>query len=120
VTNPDRIDFTALPDRGGVIVTKMRRDASASRDIPIESETKSVDFDLANALAWCKRNGYTVRQWYGGARAWKGPVWIIRTRQEIVQKRRDLEAQALAKFRQNPGKWHREESHLALDLAYDG
>jgi len=87
---PDRIDFTVLADNQ-VVITKMRRDLSGPkpRDIPLVggSSTKPAGFDLAEALAWCKDNGYTVRQWDTGARAWKGQPWVIRTRRGIKRAR---------------------------------
>ena len=91
---PDRIDFTNLAD-GRVIVLKLRRDAAdpaAPRDIPLPDnghDIKPATFDLDAALAWCRRNGYTIRQWPGGARAWLGNPWVIRTRQQILQRRKN-------------------------------
>lgn len=116
--NPDRIDFTRLQD-GRISVTKLRRDAANRRDVPLEHDIHN-DLELKGALDWCRDNGYTVRRWYNGARAWRGQIWIIRTRYQIMRMRQELEAQALRKFRQEPGRWHQEESTLALDLAYDG
>jgi len=62
MARPDRIDFTILSDNQ-VVITKMRRDLAGPkrRDIPLVggSSTKPAGFDLAEALAWCKDNGYT-------------------------------------------------------------
>jgi hypothetical protein len=114
--HPDRIDFTQLPD-GRVVVQKLRRDTRTNparpRDIPLESEVKPEDFDLAGALAWCQGHGYTVREWTGGARAWKGEPWVIRTRAQIARKRQQIEAEV----RRGGGGGR---SLLSLDLAYDG
>ena len=114
--HPDRIDFVQLPD-GRVVVQKLRRDARTDparpRDIPFESDVKPQSFDLEDALAWCRENGYSVRQWAGGARAWKGEPWVIRTRAQILRKRRQIEAEVRA----NGGS---KQSLLSLDLAYDG
>lgn len=112
----DRIDF--IQTAAGVVVRKYSKQPYKDR---IHScETKPADFDLQAALDWCQTHGYTVRTWHGGARAWKGAIWPIRTSWQIVRKRQDLEQIALAKMRQEPGKWHHEETLLALDLAYDG
>jgi hypothetical protein len=115
---PDRIDFQVLADRR-VVVVKMRR-ADGYRDIPTRHEIKTTDFDLDAALAWCKENGYTVRRWPSGARAWRGKPWPVRTAHQIVKLRRKLEADWLTEFRRNPGKWSTFDTLLSLDLAYDG
>ena len=82
---PDRIDFTTLAD-GRVIILKLRRDMTnptAPRDIPTAHDIKMVGFDLDVALDWCAQHGYVIRRWPGGARAWQGTAWIIRTRHQI-------------------------------------
>ena len=86
MTPPDRIDFTILQD-GHVAVLKL--DRQAQRDIPRPegNDFKPPGFDLEAALNWCRANGYTVRQWPGGARAWLGKPWPIRTRYQIMQRR---------------------------------
>jgi hypothetical protein len=121
---PDRIDFTILED-DRINVLKLRRDTTdpaAPRDTPLPDghEIKSADFDLEAALAWCESNGYTVRRWPGGARAWKGEPWVIRTGWQIVKLRRKLEARWRTEFRRNPGRWSSFDTLLSLDLAYDG
>ena len=87
---PDRIDFTTLAD-GRVIILKLRRDMTtptAPRDIPTANDIKMVGFDLDAALDWCQDNGYAIRRWPGGARAWRAPTpWIIRTR-NLIQRMR--------------------------------
>lgn len=100
---PDRIDFTRMSD-DRVIVLKLRRDTAdpqAPRDIPEGHDIKLAGFDLDAALAWCQANGYTVRRWLGGARAWLGGIWPIRTRNQI-QRMRDNQPCA------------------QMDFAYDG
>jgi hypothetical protein len=116
--NPDRIDFAELPD-GRINVIKMTRDRAYRRDIPTDHAIHE-DLDFDEALDWLRENGYTVRCWPGGARAWKGTPWIIRTRREIWQKRQQAEAAALADLNRNPGKWHDSETRLQLDFAYEG
>jgi len=117
MAHPDRIDFSQMGD-GHIIVQKLRRDAETEparpRDIPVSTEVKSPDFALANALAWCRGNGYAVRQWPGGARAWKGSPWVIRTRAQIRRKRQQVETQ----ISRTGGS--KSSSLLSLDFAYDG
>ena len=112
---PDRIDFTLLGD-GRVIVQKLHRDTKTEpgrpRDIPTSTEIKPAEFALATALAWCRDNGYTVRQWADGARAWHGKPWPIRTRAQIRRKREQAEKQVA----RTGGKG----SLLMLNFAYDG
>ena len=93
MNKPDRIDFTLMHD-GRVIVLKFRRDETdpaRPRDIPIPGghDIKPAGFDLDAALDWCQHNGYAIRRWEGGVRAWKGDKpWVIRTREQIQRKRR--------------------------------
>jgi hypothetical protein len=109
--NPDRIDFGQLGD-GRVNVVKMRRDAPNRRDVPTGHEIKHAGFDLDAALAWCEDNGYTVRRWQGGARAWKGEPWVIRTRAQISRMRERNTLRAMGG--RGTG------ASLFLDYAYDG
>ena len=103
--HPDRIDFLKLSD-GRVVILKLRRDATdpaAPRDIPIiGGHDIKADFNLDAALAWCTANGYSVRRWPGGARAWKGVPWVIRTACQIIRMRRENSCK------------------VSLDFAYDG
>jgi hypothetical protein len=106
--HPDRIDFIVVPS--GVAVTKFW--LIDGRSIPLHGgEMKPVDFDMEGALAWCEAHGYTVRRWEGGARAWKGAPWPIRTRAQILRKRSEVEREALA--------GHSSGNLLSLDFAYD-
>ncbi len=119
VKRPDRIDFTALGD-GRVIVVKLWHDSENRQDIPVSRDTKPDGFSLDEALEWCRNNGYVVRTWPGGARAWKGELRVIRTAHEIMRLRRKLEAEWQAAFGRNPGRWSDLDTLLSLDLAYDG
>lgn len=114
---PDRIDFVALP-QGKVVVTKMRRDTTEKarpRDVVTETEVKPSDFDLTAALAWCEAHGYTIRQWDGGARAWRGEPWAIRTRSQIARRRQQAERPARQHSRAG-----RSTSLLSLNFAFEG
>ena len=117
MTLPDRIDFTKLGD-GRTIVQKLRRDTETEpgrpRDIPTSTEIKPAGFALVDALTWCRDNGYTVRQWTDGARAWHGKPWPIRTRAQIRRKRAQAEKQV------NRTGGSENGSLLSLDFAYDG
>lgn len=113
MAKPDRIDFLTLP-QGRIVVTKMRRDVSVPavpRDVVTGTEVKSPDFDLTEALTWCTTHGYSIRQWDGGARAWKGEPWVIRTRSQVTRRRRQAERQARA---------GRTTNLLSLDFAFEG
>ena len=106
---PDRIDFSVVAC--GVVVTKFWL-LSGRTVAPYGAEVKPPEFDLDGALAWCAENGYTVRRWPGGARAWKGKPRPIRTRSQIWQKRARAERLAL----RGDGRG----STLGLDFALDG
>ncbi|MCP4540468.1 MAG: hypothetical protein GY832_25300 [Chloroflexi bacterium] len=128
---PDRIDFEKLND-GQIIVIKMRR--NGRRSIPTEHEIKAADFDLDAALDWCRENGYTVRSWHYGARAWRGKPWPIRTVRQIIEDRDRLRKNERHYFHKLHGgdalkegtshkvreMWSKFSILLGLDLAYDG
>jgi len=112
---PDRIDFCRLAD-GRIAVTKMRRDGA--RDVAISHNVRAADFGLDAALDWCREHGYTVHVWRGGARAWRGEPWVIRTRLQIWRKREQVERETADFIRRNPGK--PTPGLTFLDFAYDG
>jgi len=106
---PDRIDFHIMSD-GRVIVQKMRRDTTnpaQPRDIPLANghSIEPPGFDIESAVTWCQDHGYTVRRWHGGARAWLGGAWVIRTRHQIKRAQERAE---------------RAKENYFLDFAYDG
>lgn len=52
---------------------------------PLQRRQASAD-EIATAIQWCKSHGWTVFEWPGGARAWKGkpmPVYDTSTIQRI-------------------------------------
>lgn len=100
-----RMDFIILAD-GSITINKL---GDTGRLAVIESETKP-GFDIENALAWCRSNGWTVRRWPGGARAWKHGLVPVRTRGAIIKLRDEL--------RMNP-RPDLEGQGVNLDLAYD-
>ncbi len=97
--NPDRIDFLTLKNK--TIVNKLEK--HNGRDIVVSNVVKT-DFDLDAALDWCRANGYTVRTWDGGARAFKGSPWVIRTRRQIQKTWQNFYG----------------EGKVNMDFAYDG
>lgn len=113
-TLPDRIDFTILDD-GRIIVQKMQRQAAERRDIVTDHDIH-LDLDLTFALDWCREHGYTIRTWDGGARAWHGEIWVIRTRSQIKRRREQAERQVAALLHRS-----RPVPNLTFsDFAYDG
>ena len=95
----DRIDFTILSKQ--VIVNKMMQ--RNGRTVVVCHEIKS-DLDLEAALNWCMNNGFTVRRWDGGARAFFGKPWPIRNRSQIRKARERFSG----------------EGKVNMDFAYDG
>lgn len=81
-----RIDFIRLDD--GWHIRKYPYGWTAKTS-PLSDETKP-DTDIAQAIAWCKANGWTVREWPNGARAWKGEIKPIRDTNTIKYLRRQV------------------------------
>ena len=95
---PQRVDFYLLPSGKRVVVTKMRHEGQ--RSIPL-GEPTIVERDTDSLLAEYEANGYTVRRWDGGARAWLGKPWPIRTVSQVQRMRSS-------------------HPHRQIDFAYDG
>ncbi|MDR3572821.1 MAG: hypothetical protein P4L50_03085 [Anaerolineaceae bacterium] len=102
-----RIDFRTIA--GKVRVSKYPWGWTALTR-PVTEETKPVGFDLEASLKWCADNGFTVRRFPGGARAWKGEVLPIRDRYTIQRMRRDID---------NGKRPDLVTNDFCLDLAYD-
>ena len=85
-----RIDF--IETSNGVVVNKLAW--NGQRYIVTNGTTKTEEenpeFVLEEALAWCEKNGWSVRRWYGGARAFKGEPRVIRTTGQIKSLRERL------------------------------
>lgn len=101
-----RLDFHVLPS--GTVVNKLGPNESGK--LIVIDHTVRAGFDLDGALAWCRANGWTVRTWPGGARAWHGPARPVRTRAEIQRLRDELQTYPRPELE---GKAH------TLDLAFD-
>lgn len=109
--HPDRIDFKDTGEK--ILVTKFYRIDGKDRPDPNGANVKPADFDMKWALAWCEQNGYTVRRWYNGGRAWKGTeLWPVRTRSRIKRCRRELERMAQSGM-------YADANLLSMDLRYD-
>jgi len=110
----DRIDF--LESNGRVLVSKFRH-VSGRSDQP-HGEAYELDRPLQEALDWCRENHYTIYEWSGGARAFRGEPWPIRSSRAMKTLRDRMEQEANAAMRSDPGTWHKAESLLLFDLAY--
>jgi hypothetical protein len=74
------------------------------------SQREMTDAEAATAIAWCKQHGWTVREFPGGARAWKGEVKPVRDASTIKMLRRQIEAN----FRRNEV-----DVRARFDMAFD-
>ena len=109
MSTPDivRLDFHVTPQ--GVVLAKFKRCQSVY--MPTERTIKT-EFDLENSIAWCLANGWTVRRWPNGARAWKGAAVPIRDQQAAERTQRDFPLPAVEA---EPG-----ELPAEYDYRYDG
>lgn len=106
--NITRIDMHQIPQ--GIVVHKFPHYWTAAT--PPASTTTNEAMTLDQMTAWLEENGWTVRRWPGGARAWKGEMMPVRTASQIRRKREEL--------RQRWQDWNRQGVQVhALDLAYD-
>ena len=76
---------------GGAWTVKKFPYGWTARTYPITTEKKPAEFDIEETLAWCQENGWTVRRWPGGARAWKGEPLPIRDQRAVLIMRRRAE-----------------------------
>ena len=106
-TEITRMDFVTTPR--GVIVNKLGKNWNG-RLVVVTGETKPAGFNLEKALAWCESQGWTVRRWPGGARAWKYGLEPVRSKSQVISLRDDL--------RQNP-RPELQGQAVGLDLLYD-
>ncbi len=81
----DRIDFHQSGERW--IVSKFTR-CELGAYLPI-SRKSEIDFDVDVALTWCREHGWAVREWPGGARAWKREVEPVRSALQAERMKRD-------------------------------
>ena len=76
----------------------------------LKIEERPGDFDLGGALDWCRHHGWTVREWPGGARAFKDGLIPVRERAAIQSMRRTV---------QNNMALGHPDAHNQFDLDYD-
>lgn len=77
---------------------------------PLTDETKGPEFDLESSLTWCEQNGWNVRRWPGGGRAFKGEPMPVRTGAAIMSMRRNVEKSFFS---------GQTDTRRAFDLAFD-
>lgn len=99
-----RIDMAISQD--GLRVMKYP-DGWSIESQPIENYVNAA-WSIDDAIAWLQKNGWTVRRWYYGARAFKGTLYPIRNTAQIKRKRKELMEHPDPKI-----QWH------AVDLAFD-
>lgn len=104
VIRTTRIDLHAIPQ--GLAVYRYAEGWTAST--PAFDKHVNPEWTLDQAIAWLQSNGWTVRSWNTGARAWLGQVLPVRDKSGILRKRRHLERYPNTDL----------QAH-ALDLAYD-
>ena len=80
-----RIDLTEKPDKT-VFVCKYPEGWTAKSHPVSRYDVTHMTFD--EMKDWLKGDGWTVREWPGGARAWMGKAEPIRERWEILKLRR--------------------------------
>ncbi len=81
-----------------------------ARTHPISKRTISAE-ERKQIILWCQEHNWVVREWPGGARAWKYALEPVRSASEIRSMRRQVEDLA---HRYGEAKLH------FFDLAYDG
>jgi hypothetical protein len=88
----ERVDFTQEAD--GWHVRKYPHGWTAKTKPLSHKIMTQADADLA--LQWCRDNGWNVRTWPSGARAFKGEVRPVRDRSAILTMRSKVKAQLYA------------------------
>jgi hypothetical protein len=84
-----RIDFIKL---AGKFYVKKFPFGWTAKTRPIQ-ETEKTEAEWEKAILWCESNGWNVRRWPDGARAWMGPVLPVRDAAGIRAMRRKAEAE---------------------------
>lgn len=74
------------------------------------SKRELTDDEAKTAIQWCKQNRWSVREFPGGARAWKGEVKPVRDASTIMRIRRQI----IANFERSEIDTRRQS-----DLAFD-
>jgi len=87
MTKITRIDLFKQPS-GEVFVREYAEGWTASSH-PVDMHTSVETFETC--LAWLRSNGWHIRAWHNGARAWKDEIMPVRTTADIWRKRRYYE-----------------------------
>jgi len=104
-----RIDLQDLPT--GLFVKKYA-DGWNETSRPIEMHTQTdPSWTLDKACEWLRSQGWNVRRWYKGARAFKGPLRHVRTESEVKSLR--------ARLQRNRDLYSAELQLHTLELFYD-
>ena len=88
------------------------RPIDVAENPPIQTPSGPIPFDLDKALHILEANGWTVRRWWNGARAWRDKIHPVRTRSEIHRARARLNRQVRSGLAQAG-------AHSFVDLAFD-
>ena len=89
-----RIDFyEAFQGTEGRCVVNVAKFPDGWEKDPMARAIKRYQSDkpLAEMLTWCEAQGWKIRRWPGGARAFKGGLHPIRSRGAIVRMRTSYE-----------------------------
>ncbi len=105
-----RIDF--IKTAAGYRISKLVKRQFQGKLINVvsESEIKPEPFDIEAALAWCEANGWAVRRWATGARAFRFGLEPVRSIREIQRMREELKQYPRPELG---------DRTFVLDLAYD-
>jgi hypothetical protein len=102
---PTRIDF--LKEGDNWLCKKYAAGWTASTP-PIETK-QMTEQQIAEAIQWCKDRNWIVREFPGGARAWKGKLLPVRDRAAILSMARKIKQSNLS----------RPDNRRLFDFAFD-
>jgi hypothetical protein len=104
---PTRIDFQ-LEATGEWTIRKYPKNWTAATR-PIETKTLT-EAEVIKAMEWCKAHDWQVREFPGGARAWKGEVLPVRDAYMVKSLRRKID-ENMRRYGTDPRR--------TFDLAFD-
>jgi hypothetical protein len=103
-----RIDFERKA--GDQIVVKKFPYGWTAKTRPLQTTTCNLQAFGGDPVQWCKDHGWTVREWPGGARAFRGKELPVRDGSTIAHLRRQVQKHIAS---------GQIDSRRAFDLAYD-
>ena len=110
-----RIDFYCASD-GKIAVNKYYDGWNEyGGGLPLYHHKLHNDLNLEFALNWCENNGFIVRRWHGGARAFYKELRPVRTAEQIRRMRKKINMEMYLGSGKHPAGI---QTH-AVDLAYD-